>query len=320
MHRNDVVSGCLAVLLIAAVVTRGIVAQVTDKRSKEAPTARDAEKAPAAKTPQAPAKKLIELQKCSIELVDSVTLASDRAGIVAFVGPREGDIVHEGDLVAGLQEDVAKATLAIAAKEAESDVDIRYSQKAGEVAEAEHQKALEANRNVKAIPEVEVRRLKLAAEKTVLELESARHRQAINVLKRDEAQAQLETFRIKAPFEGVVTRVHRSKGEAVRQGDQVLELVSTKRVRVEGMMDIRDVWYVRRGNEVDVQLEITGTDLDVVRQTFPGRIVFVDVKAEPVSQTVRVWAEVENSENVLRAGLMARMKIHAESPAAANEK
>ena len=51
------------------------------------------------------------------------------------------------------------------------------------------------------------------------------------VFKRNEAQAQLDTFSIRAPFAGVVTRVHRGKGEAVRQGDQVLELVSTQRVR-----------------------------------------------------------------------------------------
>jgi hypothetical protein len=43
---------------------------------------------------------------------------------------------------------------------------------------------------------------------------------------------------------------------------------------------------------------------------FYGKIVFVDVSAQPVTGQVRVWAEVENRDNILRAGLNARMAIN----------
>lgn len=254
----------------------------------------------------------IELHQCQIKLVDEVILACDRPGIVAFVKPREGDTVKEGDIVLGLDEEVAQAALNTAAKEAESDVDIRYSEKSSEVAQTEYEKAELTNLRGKVIPDVEVKRLKLAAEKTVLELESAKHRRAVAQLKRDEAQAQLNTFRIKAPFDGIITRVHRSKGEAVRQGDQVLELVRTSHVRVDGLVSIAEVLQIRRGNQVEVKLDIPDAELDIEKQTFRGKIVYVDVKAEPVSQKVRVWAEVENPDNVLRAGLRAHMTIHAD--------
>lgn len=253
--------------------------------------------------------KPIELHQCLIKLVDEVILACDRPGIVAFVKPREGDLVNEGDVVVGLDDEVAQAALATAAKEAESDVDIRYSEKSSEVALVEYEKAELTNTRGKVIPDVEVKRLKLAAEKTLLELENAKHRRAVAQLKREEAQAQLNTFRIKAPFDGIITRVHRSKGEAVKQGDQVLELVRTSHVRVDGLLSIAEVLNVRRGNEVEVRLDIPDVDLDVEKQTFRGKIVYVDVKAEPVSQKVRVWAEVENPENVLRAGLRAHMTV-----------
>jgi RND family efflux transporter MFP subunit len=254
----------------------------------------------------------IELHQCQIKLVDEVILACDRPGIVAFVKPREGDTVKEGDVVLGLDEEVAQAALNTATKEAESDVDIRYSEKSSEVAQTEYEKAELTNLRGKVIPDVEVKRLKLAAEKTVLELESAKHRRAVAQLKRDEAQAQLNTFRIKAPFDGIITRVHRSKGEAVRQGDQVLELVRTSHVRVDGLVSIAEVLQIRRGNQVEVRLDIPEAELDIEKQTFLGKIVYVDVKAEPVSQKVRVWAEVENPDNVLRAGLRAHMTIHAD--------
>jgi RND family efflux transporter MFP subunit len=254
--------------------------------------------------------RMIELTQCPIKLVDEVILSCDRPGIVAYVKPREGDTVHDGDLVVGLDDEVAVAALATATKEAESDVDIRYSEKSSEVARAEYEKALETNRRGKVIPEVEVNRLKLAWEKTTLELESAKHRHAVSQLKRDEAQAQLNTFRIKAPFDGFVTRVYRSKGEAVKQGDQVLELVRTSHVRVDGLVSIGEVLHIRRGDEVDVRLDIPEADLEIEKQSFRGKIVFVDVKAEPVSRKIRIGAEVENPDNILRAGLRARMTVH----------
>jgi RND family efflux transporter MFP subunit len=304
MRHRFAISGGIVVLLIGVALVAAvdpIVAQTKDGGAKVA--------ADASAKPQASRSKPIEVEQCTIKPLDEVTLSCDRPGIVAFVKPREGDIVQEGQLIAGLQDEVAQAALAVAAKEAESDVDIRYAEKAGALAEIEHRKALDANRYVQAIPEVEVLRLKLASEKTILELESARLRRAVNELKRDEAQAQLDTYRIKAPFDGVVTRVHRSKGEAVRQGDQVLELVNTKSVRVEGVVRIRDIWQVKPGCEVQVKLDLPGIDHEVEKQSFQGRIVFVDVKAEPVTQTVRVWAEVGNPENVLRGGLLAKMTI-----------
>jgi RND family efflux transporter MFP subunit len=329
MRHRFAISGSLAVLLIGMALVADVdpLAAQTKEGGAKPGAAKDAgakdagpkdgsAKEGAAKDdPAAPARpgasraKPIEIEQCTIKPLDEVTLSFDRPGVIAFVKPREGDSVAEGQLIAGLQDEVAQAALAVAAKEAESDVDIRYAEKAGALAEIEHRKALEANRTVQAIPEVEVLRLKLAAEKTVLELESAKLRRSVNELKRDEAQVQLETYRVKAPFTGVVTRVHRSKGEAVRQGDQVLELVNTKSVRVEGVVRIRDVWQVKPGCEVQVKLDLPGIDHEVEKQSFPGRIVFVSVKAEPVSQTVRVWAEVDNPENVLRGGLLARMTI-----------
>jgi RND family efflux transporter MFP subunit len=309
MRHRFAISGVLAVLLIGMAIVAGVdplAAQTKVSGPKDGKT--KVEPAAPAK-PVASQTKPIEVDQCTIKPVDEVTLSFDRPGVIAFVKLREGDPVTEGQLIAGLQDEVAQAALAVAAKEAESDVDIRYAEKAGAVAEIEHRKALDANRYVQAIPEVEVLRLKLAAEKTILELESARLRRAVNELKRDEAQVQLDTYRLKAPFTGVVTRVHRSKGEAVRQGDQVLELVNTKTVRVEGVVRIRDIWQVKPGCEVQVKLDLPGIDHEIEKKSFPGRIVFVGVKAEPVNQTVRVWAEVDNPENVLRGGLLAKMTI-----------
>lgn len=252
----------------------------------------------------------VELGRCRIKLIDQVTLASDRTGILSFVEVGEGDVVSAEQNIAGLMDDVAQANLAIATKKSQNDIEIRFSKKAAELAQAEYDKALEANRTVKnAVPDIEVRRLKLAAEKSLLQIEQAEHQKRLDELSRDQAQAELNTYRVKAPFDGVVTRVFKKKGEAVRQGDPILELASTRRVRVEGDIEIQHVSVVRPGCRVLVRLDIPEVDLEIEKETFEGRVEFVDVTVQPVSRQVRIWAEVQNRDEILRSGLTTRMTV-----------
>ena len=260
----------------------------------------------------------VTLLRCRIKLIDDVTLASGRTGVLANVKPREGDAVKKDEPVANLIDDVPRAALAIAEKEASNDVEVRYSLKARELAAAEHEAALIANRNLaKTVPDIEVKKLKLGEERGVLQVEKAQHDFETVKLKRDEARGILKTFRIDAPFDGVVTRVFKSSGEAVREGDPILELTNTSRVRVEGYVNIKDVWNIAPGCPVTVQLDIPDVDLPVEQLTFEGRVAFVDVKVEPVTREVRVWAEVANRNNVLRTGLTARMTIDPSASVAA---
>jgi membrane fusion protein (multidrug efflux system) len=260
--------------------------------------------------PAARESRTVEVDRCTVKLIDEVILSCERAGILGAVSVREGDQVTEGQLLATLKDDVARAALAVAEIEASSDIDIRFAQNASEVAAVEYEKVQEANRRVPGtVPGVEVRRARLAADKTVLEIEKARHTHEVQVAKRDEAAAQLATYRIEAPFEGFVTRVHLSRGAAVRQGDPVIELVSTRKVRVEGYISVNKLTFVRPGSKVSVRLDVLDDGADGAKISFPGKIVFVDVKSTPVEHKVRVWAEVENLENKLRAGLTPSMTI-----------
>lgn len=257
----------------------------------------------------------IAVPDCRILLINHVTLASDRNGVVSAQLPLEGDSVTAGSTIVELKDDVPKAALAVATKKSANDIEVRYAKKAAELAEAEFDRAERANRRLPGtVPEIEAKRLKLAFDKAVLQIEQAENELQVHRLERDQAAAELATYRIEAPFDGVVTRVTRSRGEAVRQGDPILELASTRKVKVEGEVELNQVWRLKPGLPVTIQLDIPDLPADIARQTFPGKLVFVDVTAQPVSGRVRVWAEVENEENVLRAGLPARMTIGAEAP------
>jgi macrolide-specific efflux system membrane fusion protein len=253
----------------------------------------------------------IAVSPCRVKLLDSVILASARTGVLSFVEPSEGDLVSAKQQVAGLMDEIARAQYAGAEKEASNDVEIRYAQKATELAQVEHQKAVDTNLRLPGtVPDIEVRRFLLAAERGLLQIEQAEHKHVVDGLKRDESREMLKTYRVETPFDGVVTKVFKQKGEAVREGDPVLEIVSTNRVKVEGYVHIKDIWNVKQGAYVKVQLDVPEADLEVEKMSFEGRIVFVDVKVNPVTYEARVWAEVINNDNVLRDGLQAKMTIY----------
>jgi multidrug resistance efflux pump len=207
------------------------------------------------------------------------------------------------------------ALLAVAKQKAENDVNKRFAEKSAAVAKAEWEKMLESNRKVPgSIPETEVLRAKLSYEKALLQKEQAEHEQEVARLEMEKAAAELKTYKIEAPFDGEVRKVLKHKGEAVTQGTPILELISTRSVKVEGYLPIEDYYSVRRGDPVEVRLDIPDKDLPIEKEVFVGKVFFIDKTVSPVTHGARVWAEVQNPDPdqdlpSLIEGLYAKMTI-----------
>jgi multidrug efflux pump subunit AcrA (membrane-fusion protein) len=113
------------------------------------------------------------LANCLVSLVEEAKVPAREAGVLLELAIREGDGVRAGEVIARIDDNQAqmekrraKAEHDQAAAKAESDVDVRYSIAAEQVAEAEHQKALESHAKVPgSVTEVERNRLKLNHQK-----------------------------------------------------------------------------------------------------------------------------------------------------------
>lgn len=264
---------------------------------------------PAESSRGAAAQRRLEIPHCRIVYAQTAALAAERSGVLASIA-REGEPYQQGQQVAQLRDQVARAEFAVAQKQAGNDIEVRYARKASELAQLEYSKALEANREVRgAVPEAEVRRLRLSAEKLLLQLEQAEHSFALAQLKRDETGELLKTYQIVTPLEGIVTKVYKKPGEAVRDGEPILEMANTQSVRVEGFVDVEHLNLVRPGATVAVRLEDGQDESPAAGYQTYGRIAFIDVKVEPVSRRVRFWAEVENRQGQLMDGLTATVII-----------
>jgi len=254
----------------------------------------------------------IVVPECRVKFADQAILASERNGVISAIEVREGDSIRAGQKVAQLKDDVPKAQLATLTREAEgpqSMAKIEDAQLAEEFAVARYKIAQEAKgRNTDAVSRAEMLELEIAAlrsakeiDKAILELDLARH-------KRAELEAELRSFTLLSPFAGTIVRVLKQRGEAVQLGDPIVEVVDATRLKVEGYVTALESRRLRPGQPVLVHEELDDSTATTIRNV-KGRLVFVDVGVEPVSQRVRVWAEIDNSELQLRPGVQARMEI-----------
>jgi len=255
----------------------------------------------------------IPVGECKATYVKRVTLAVDRPGLIAFV-PEEGAQVRAADVAVQLRNDVPKANLAVALARAGNDAPIQVEQKMMESAKLEYESSLEANRQSGkerlAYPLTHIARLKLAFEASMYKVEAARQEKLIATAYVEQSRIELETYRTQAPFSGAVTQVFKQVGEAVQQGEPIVELVNTDQLRIEGFVTLQDAVLIRPGMPVKVQFEIPAegggppTLSDV-----QGQLGYVDVSVHTLSNRVRIWAVIDNSNRRFLEGLPVTMFV-----------
>ncbi len=249
------------------------------------------------------------LKSCSLSFVDNVDLAFQQSGVLDFL-VTEGQQVGEGETVAHIQDAVLQASFAVVQRQAENDIEVRYARKASELQQLEYERDLQANRSVPGtVSEMSLSEQRLAVQKALLQLEQAENSQAIERLRLKETQERLFLHRLRAPFAGTIRTIHKKRGEAVQEGEPVLELVNSDRVRVEGEIHVSEASRIQVGMPVTVYLSYDGISAADRAIPFPGRVTSIDLKVEPVTLLVKVRAEVENKNNMLKDGLTADMRI-----------
>lgn len=231
-------------------------------------------------------------------------LSFGERGIVAELTVTEGDTVAQGEPLVRLFDADVRAALAAAKREAANEVALLVAKKTAEVAKVEYEQVLEGNRRTPGtFSKLDVRRLKLTAEQTRLEIEQAEHELAVAADRVEELQGRLERSRIVAPFDGFVTRVLIERGEGVVEGNPVVEIVDPDVVRVEGFVDGLSRAALRIGRKVLVRPSSYSSD--PYAEGLAGTIAFVDRVVQPVTGQIRFWARVESPGPGLLPGMTA---------------
>lgn len=247
----------------------------------------------------------------------------------------------------------AKLSQRIAAMKAGNDVAVRHAVKSRDASKAEFDRAVQARKAFeKSISLTELDRLRLIFERNDLEIEKAQFekdladlqqqiedssiveqdqiverlklsveqaqlQKEVDTLTRDvkarmldQAKLQLARRGLRSPLDGEVAEVFRHRGEWLEPGQRVMRIVRLDRLKVEGFVDSRAITSSLRGAAVRVRVTPNDEDKPAIVK---GKVVFISSEIDAVNGQVRVWAEVENPDLVLRPGLPAEMVIDTTS-------
>jgi len=267
------------------------------------------------------------VESALLRLTQQVEVPARAQGVISAIHVSEGDAVDQGTLLAQMDDVEARLLEGRAAIELQlnkekviNDVEIRSAQRAVVFNQAEFKRVERASRDTPgSITISELEETRFRAEQAELDLEKAQHERRQDQLSADLKTKELELSqhnidvrKIVAPINGVVVEVLRQPGEWVEPGEKVLRIVRMDRLRAEGMVHIRDLPPDLRGAPVSITMELPGKG----ETTFQGKIIFVSPEISPVNGQVRVWAEVDNKDGLLKPGLRPRMTI---APATVNQ-
>lgn len=117
------------------------------------------------------------------------------------------------------------------------------------------------------------------------------------------AHARYDKTRIRAPFAGVISRRHVSRGAYLQSGTVITELARVDEMKVGFSTPERYLPLLKVGVPVDVATPA------FPNAHFPGRISVVDPVIDPQTRTVQVIARIPNPARRLRPGMSANVSV-----------
>jgi len=232
-----------------------------------------------------------------VQLVGSVAphrqsvIASEVDGAVAGIAVDEGHQVRSGALLVQLNTTTAELNLA-AAQASRKEASARLVRFESELARM-----------------VDLMERNAVSQRELDQATADRDAQAQSVARFAADAARLEELiskaRITAPYAGQISAVHLEVGEWASRGGEVVTLVDLSEVEVTVPVPER---YVAAAD----QARRAGASVPVTFDAIPGRIFEGEVKAiipeaNPGSRTFPVLVAVDNPENLIQGGMVARI-------------
>ncbi len=117
------------------------------------------------------------------------------------------------------------------------------------------------------------------------------------------AKQAIEDLVVRAPFSGFVSNRSVAIGEFVSSSTPILTLLRVNPIKVQIQISEADVAYVGIGRGVSVEVNAYKD------RKFSGTVTAINPAIDATSRSVIIEAQIENSDNSLRAGMFATAKI-----------
>ncbi|WP_027716513.1 efflux RND transporter periplasmic adaptor subunit [Desulfuromonas sp. TF] len=214
------------------------------------------------------------------------------SGKVVFVGPREGEFVKKGQVLASI--DPTDYQLDQAAAKAQTD----HARVGLERAEDEHRR-MKMLYDTKSLAPNDFLKYKAAYDAAVQQHEQALASEKLS-------RKRLTDGTLYATTSGYIAKRSIEPGDTAAAGRPVFEIVQIEPVEVNVGVPETDVHRVRIGQEADITVPA------LPGKTFQGTVRLINVSADPNTRTYMARIAVENPERLLRVGMVAEAAIRGD--------
>lgn len=220
-------------------------------------------------------------------------------GVLATVNVERGDLIKKGQILATLQADVEKATMALAKERARLTTTIKINET--QLAFLKRDKTRitqlyeEKVMTLKEKDEVETRH-----NIAVLELQEAYENQRLAQLEYARAVAVVRRMTIRSPFNGVVVERLLSPGEYV-ENQPIVEIAQIDPLNVEVILPVELFGKVKLGMNATIVPVVFAHEKLVAKATIIDRVV------DAASGTFGVRLEMANPKHSLPSGLKCKV-------------
>ncbi len=116
-------------------------------------------------------------------------------------------------------------------------------------------------------------------------------------------QAEIEFNRglVRSPGRAKINSLLIEAGEFVDRGQVMMELVNTEKIKFQVQVPEMDVRFLNTGQQARVMVDAHD------ERIFTGTVDFISFKAEPATNTFRTQVVVDNSQGLIRPGMIARV-------------
>lgn len=235
----------------------------------------------------------------TVRAAQTTDLASQITGNIVEIRVQEGDRVHRGQVLAVIDDSAARAAV-----DRSTAADL-----------AAQQQVVEAGAEL-TLAESTLKRNEYLYEQRIVSqqvFDESKTRQETELARRDiakagqtqahaalnEAATLLGYTRIRAPFNGVVTRKKVDSGTLASPGMPILTVEDTRCYRLEVAVNENDVRYARIGERVPIVIEALGGG------AVKGKVVQIIPAADPASRAFMVKIELPTDAR-LRSGVFGR--------------
>jgi RND family efflux transporter MFP subunit len=231
-----------------------------------------------------------------------VTLAAPLDGVLRQLNVVEGDTVTTGEVLAALDDRVARAQYDVSALESMRKGPLKKAEANLEQARINLEQ-VKSMRTRDGAPKRELQVAENEVERASAELTTEREEIAIAIARLQVNLMRIEQHQITAPFDGVVTRINVEAGIALNQSMPILTVLSLEELKIDVHVPLEYFDKLKIGESYRFDAE------EPVHAEVHGVLTHIDPAVNAATRSFRCVFAIANPERSMPSGFTASLKL-----------